>query len=170
MPTPSWAAILSVLPQRESQLCICPEDVLSAALSVSLTCNGPHALDFKSHYIFLVIQKICFWVPDDAFVQQCLLMSVGSADQTHHMPTCATSRTYYKIHPIHRPLPKIPLNLAQQSQFGPEFTLKIVKKGFVIHVFSCDVCWESCSQVSQGSVTKPHRDHLVPLLLNNQAN
>lgn len=55
VPTSSWAAILPVLPQRESQLCVCPEDLLAVALSVDLPCNAPHTLDCRSHYIFCVI-------------------------------------------------------------------------------------------------------------------
>lgn len=33
VPVSCWAAILSVLPQRESQLCICSEDALGVALT-----------------------------------------------------------------------------------------------------------------------------------------
>lgn len=36
VPTSSWAAILPVLPHRESQLCVCPEDLLAVALSLVL--------------------------------------------------------------------------------------------------------------------------------------
>lgn len=54
VPTSSWAAILPVLPQRESQLCVCPEDLLAVA-SVVLPCNVPRTLDCRSRYIFCVI-------------------------------------------------------------------------------------------------------------------
>lgn len=50
VPVSCWAAILSVLPQRESLLCMCSEDVLAVALTtVVLAGNGLAQLHLQSH-------------------------------------------------------------------------------------------------------------------------